>query len=401
MASIGYYLVNSIDSLYYIDDSTNAQHSKDDVTIVMAVYNEDPDMFQSSIRAVKEQGCRFIVVGDSSLEPYRSMTEELGGEFIHKEAREGKRKSIAVGMKLVETEFVLIVDSDTILPGNGVTGLLSKFTPEVGGVSGVIKIINEGNPASYSAEFTERAREVILKSTAKRGNTLTLDGACMMFRTSVVKDFILSKEFTEPRFLGRPGKLGDDRQLTGVVINKGFRITRNFNVIVYTRPQKTYRNYFKQQVRWSRAGWRFLFRYIRDGTLFKAGKFYAFEFLFISVLPLSFLALIFTKSYFFIHPFLFHSTPLSFSVLFDRFIRVFIAVPGFVNNHIDPFFEIRTLVEILNFVGVGIYAAAVSSNMLVNRLKTFAYGSIALLILFVANIWGLMTFWKQGSWLTR
>ncbi len=397
---MGYYLVNSLDSIYYTDDTEDNSHLLKDVTILMAVYNEDPDEFTLSIEAVKSQGVKFIVVGDSSLEPYRAITEKNGGLFFHKSKRGGKRKAIAFGMQFIDTEFVLIVDSDTILPEHAVPGLLSKFTPGVGGVSGVIKIINENNPVSYSAEFTERAREVILKSTAKRGNTLTLDGACMMFRTSVVKDFILSSDFTEPRFLGRPGKLGDDRQLTGVVINRGYRITRNFNVVVRTRAQKTYRSYFRQQVRWSRAGWRFLFRYIRDGTLVKSGKFYALELLFISVLPLSFLALLLTKSYFFVEPFIIHNAPLSFSILFERFVKTFVAVPGMVTRF-GPRFEAHTLITILDFIGLGIYAAAVSMNMLVNRLKTFAYGSFALLILLVANIWGLMTVWKQGSWLTR
>ena len=389
-----------MDSIYYTDETEDNSHSLEDVTILMAVYNEDPDEFTSSIEAVKLQGVKFIVVGDSSLEPYRTITEKGGGRFIHKAEREGKRKAISLGMQSVDTEFVLIVDSDTVLPENAVSGLLSKFTPEVGGVSGVIKIINENTPVSYSAEFTERAREVILKSTAMRGNTLTLDGACMMFRASVVKDFMLSSDFTDPMFLGRPGKLGDDRQLTGVVINKGYRVTRNFNVVVRTRAQKTYRSYFRQQVRWSRAGWRFLFRYIRDGTLMKSGKFYAFELLFISILPLSFLALILTKSYFFMSPFLFHNAPLSFSVMFERFVRVFVSVPGMVTRF-GPMFEAHTILTVLNFIGVGIYATAVSLNILVNRFKTFAYGSVALLILLVSSIWGLMTVWRQGSWLTR
>ena len=204
---MGYYRVNCLDSIYYTDDTEDNSHLLKDVTILMAVYNEDPDEFTLSIEAVKSQGVKFIVVGDSSLEPYRAITEKNGGLFFHKSERGGKRKAIAFGMQFIDTEFVLIVDSDTILPEHAVPGLLSKFTPGVGGVSGVIKIINENTPVSYSAEFTERAREVILKSTAKRGNTLTLDGACMMFRTSVVKDFILSSDFTEPRFLADRGSL--------------------------------------------------------------------------------------------------------------------------------------------------------------------------------------------------
>ena len=50
---------------------------------------------------------------------------------------------------------------------HAVPGLLSKFTPGVGGVSGVIKIINENNPVSYSAEFTERGYGIVFSEEKK------------------------------------------------------------------------------------------------------------------------------------------------------------------------------------------------------------------------------------------
>ena len=86
------------------------------VTIAMPVYNEDVDVFRESIESVAMQGCKFVVVGDSSDEPYRSMVEKAGGKFILQEIRGGQKKAISRAFDFVHTEFVLLVDSDTILP---------------------------------------------------------------------------------------------------------------------------------------------------------------------------------------------------------------------------------------------------------------------------------------------
>jgi hypothetical protein len=56
---------------------------------------------------------------------------------------------------------------------------------------------------------------------------------------------------------------------------------------------------------------------------------------------------------------------------------------------------------LVNFFGISVFGAAISNNMSRNKMKTFAYGAIGLLIMFVASIHGLLTIWKQGSWLTR
>ncbi|EQD46394.1 hypothetical protein B1B_12644, partial [mine drainage metagenome] len=56
---------------------------------------------------------------------------------------------------------------------------------------------------------------------------------------------------------------------------------------------------------------------------------------------------------------------------------------------------------LVNGLSILVFGVAVSNNMTRNRLKTFAYGSIGLVIMFVATIHGMVTFWKQGSWLTR
>ncbi|MCL5408089.1 MAG: glycosyltransferase [Candidatus Thermoplasmatota archaeon] len=90
--------------------------TKDDVTVLVPVFKEKVEVFDRVIQRIVAQGTRFVVVGDSSDEPYRSIVEKNGGIFILLKERKGKRIAISEGMKYVDTRFVLFVDSGTAIP---------------------------------------------------------------------------------------------------------------------------------------------------------------------------------------------------------------------------------------------------------------------------------------------
>ena len=69
--SIIYYLVNSYHSINYRQPIGINPVNPDRVTALIPVYNEDPEIFARVISAVKKQGIKFVVVGDSSFDPYR------------------------------------------------------------------------------------------------------------------------------------------------------------------------------------------------------------------------------------------------------------------------------------------------------------------------------------------
>ncbi|EQD49933.1 glycosyltransferase, partial [mine drainage metagenome] len=158
-------------------------------------------------------------------------------------------------MHYVDTPYVMFVDSDTLLPADSVADLLSSFTSEVGGVGANLRIVEDGRVLSYAAEFVERSREVILKAMNHNGHVMILDGGAAIYRTELVKPFILSKEFYDYRVLGRKSVAGDDRQLTSYVIKSGYKAIKNYDVNVTTPSQKSLKSYYRQQVRWARNGW--------------------------------------------------------------------------------------------------------------------------------------------------
>ncbi len=393
LISLIFYFLNSYRSINYSSTKATDSYSSWDVTIIVPVYNEDPEFFEQVIQAISVQGSRFVVVGDGCDYPYSKITRKYKGRFVTTPHRGGKRKAVSLGMQYVDTPFFLLVDSDTILPAHAVDDLLSSFHEDVGGVGGNLKILMDKRPLSYAAEFVERSREVVLKAMNTGGSAMILDGGCAMYRTDLVRPFILSDKYTHYKVLGKPSMVGDDRQLTSFIISQGYRAVKNYNVNVITPVQKTLKSYVRQQVRWSRNGWYYFFKDLFGGTAKKAGAFYTFELVYLYILPFAFGILTFAQLYYFLFTPHFAEPRFAFSNVIKMLFFDLIS------------FKIINLARLisawLNVVGISAFGIAISNNMSVDRRKTFIYAPVGLVIMFITTWYGLLTFWKQNSWLTR
>ena len=388
-----FYFVNSFRSVKFKPEINIIQQNTKDVTIVIPVFNEDVNLFAKVLESSTRQGSDVIVVGDGCNAPYAEIAKKYSARFLSTPTRGGKRKALNLAMNYVETRFVMFVDSDTIIPYGAVVDLLSSFTDKIGGVGANLKIMEDGRPLSYASEFVERSREVILKAMNKSGNVMILDGGCAVYRTDLVKPFILSTQFSDYKVFGRKSVVGDDRQLTSYIIKSGYKAVKNYSVQVQTPSQKTLKSYYRQQVRWARNGWYYFFKDLFGGTSRKAGPFYTFEMLYVYLLPLIFLGLGASEFYLFLFAHHFSYARFTFEHAFEFFL---------VQVFTFRFIRITRLASTLvNFFGISVFGIAISNNMSRNKLKTFAFGAIGLLIMFVASIHGLLTIWKQGSWLTR
>lgn len=387
-----YYTINSYSSWKYTAVSHPEIADPSKVTIAMPVYNEDVNVFKESITSVAAQGCKFVVVGDSSDEPYRSIVEAAGGKFILQTPRGGQKRAISRAMDFVETEYVLLVDSDTVLPENAVISMMSHFDETVGGVGANITIKKTGTPVAYASEFVERSREVVFRAMSAHGNVMNLDGACVMLRTDLVRPFIKSSEFLDFKLFGKPSVLGEDWLITGYIINQGYRAVKDYATRVESYPQQNMKKFIKQNIRWARSGWIRFGKELTDGTAIRAGRFYTFELIYTYMLPVIALAFgIFRAVTFFtLHPGALHFMDIVADIL--------------MINPTDIAYVVYTkiMITLANVSGSMLFLGAVISRMRGERLRTLAYGAFALLILFVTNIYGIFTFWKGGNhWLTR
>lgn len=394
--SFVYYLLNAYYSTYYRKGETTSNVDLSEATIVMPVYNEDVEVFRKAIISLSLQGSKFIVVGDSSLEPYKTITEKNGGQFIHILERGGKKNALVEGIKHVSTKYVMFVDSDTIIPANTLKSMLSYFTNDIAAVGSNTHIKNDGSNISYASEFIERLTEMISKSMSKRGNVYVLDGRCVMYKTDVIKQFMISGEFLNRKIFGKKMVLGDDMQLTSFLIKNKYKMVKDYDITVETEPEKGVKKFLNQQIRWSRRGWYFFFKNIFDGTTKNGGKLYSFEILYIYLIPIIGFTLFLFRGMFILR-FLGHIDYLSVS-----------SIDYLVMNHLFHFHShyilgslINGIMYTLGAIGDTIFIGAIMIRIPKNRIRTLAYGAIGLGVLFFVNLYGLLTFWKQTNWLTR
>ncbi|BDC17835.1 glycosyltransferase [Acidianus sp. HS-5] len=386
------------------------------VTAVIPVYNENISLFKKVIQSVKREKIKFIVVGDGVSEPYKSIVENEDGTFVSIK-KGGKRKAIKEGIKFVKTPYVLLLDSDTILPQGGVKRLISAIQGKVVAVSPEIKIIRgKSKLAYYSSEVVQLLRRITYKALSIFGSVLTLNGQCIVARTDIIKPFILSKEYDEVRFFRFSTILGDDRQLTDYIYKSGMKVEIVEDVIVKTRAPDNVSTFFKQLTRWYRANNFFMFKEIFDGSIFKKGVFYAFSLIYWNTLPLLIIVsdLTFIEimlRHLFLHPRILariwedpaHAIYFLIIRRIGGFMHTPYVDPSFVYRHIDPFyFEFFMLHNLM-----GELSSLASSIMLLmifvhfrKNIKGFILGLSAFPLMFFAEIIATFTVLKK-KWGSR
>ncbi|MUM65670.1 glycosyltransferase [Acidianus infernus] len=383
----------------------------ENVTAVIPVYNEDVKLFRKVIQSVKREKIPFIVVGDGVTEPYKSIVEGEGGIFISIK-KGGKRKAIKEGIKLVNTPYVLLLDSDTILPQGGIKRLISRLQGKVVAVSPEIRLIRgKSKLAYYSSEVVHFLRRISYKALSIFGSVLTLNGQCILAKTEVIKPFILSKEYDGVKLFRFSTILGDDRQLTNYVYKLGFKAEIVDDVIVKTKAPDSISAFFKQLIRWYRANNFFMIKEFFDGSIFKKGIFYSFSLVYWNSLPiliiisnLTFMEI--TLRHILSHPKLLdkiledpiHAFYFIIVRRIENFMHLFYVDPSFIYRHIDPFyFEIFMLHNIfaeLSSIASSIMLLVIFAHFRKN-IKGFIMGLAAFPLMFFAELIAMFTMWKK------
>lgn len=396
IASTIYYVINALGSFGIrkrrYPGLSNA--NLEAVTAVIPVYTEAPDVFARCIASVVAQLHNVVVVGDGCTEPYKRIAEDYGCSFVSV-SHGGKRKAITKGMTHVKTEFVVLLDSDTVMPKTGFAKMLFNFTPTTGGVGARIKIKITKKRESYLSEFFERMKEVPFRAMSYFGTVMVLPGNCTMYRTAAIRPLVESREFYDFKFLGKSVSLADDRQLTSYITKHGYKAIIAYDVSVFTEAPKSFKAIFRQLTRWTRAGYLYFFKELFDGTLFKRGVFYSFSLVYLYVLPVAYLSVAaFRADFLMVH------TALLLSVGSNRFYDLLLRiVSGVSNRHI---YIIAT--QAMSYLGLALFAYSVVHRVegkSSKRFKTLRWGSLILPMVFVAAIVALFTFWRSSACMTR
>jgi len=237
------------------------------VSVIVPAYNEDPEILEACIRSIANQDyekLEVLVVDDGS-----SKREELKVRVYDKFANDplvhviytpinvGKRHAQKFGFNRSTGEIIVTVDSDTIIPNGGIRQLMQRFKdPTVGAVTGDVQVENKNvnvltkliGYRYWSAFHQERAAQSYFYVL------MCCSGPFSAYRKSVIDH--VKDRYTSQNFLGKRCTYGDDRHLTNLVLEEGYRVVFDSKAVSYTHVPDKLRVYIKQQVRWNKSFYR-------------------------------------------------------------------------------------------------------------------------------------------------
>jgi cellulose synthase/poly-beta-1,6-N-acetylglucosamine synthase-like glycosyltransferase len=257
------------------------------VVVVIPTYNENPRVLDACCASLVEQDAagtmRVLLVDDGSsnldqlLPVYRKYQAlPVWTVLISRDGRNhGKRQAQNAAIygpgRLYTTlepadleappppraDFVLMVDSDTVVASDGVHRILAPFAdPETASVTGDVGVLNRD--CNWLTDLIdERYRLLFRHERAAQSydtRVFCCAGPFSAYRLKVLDD--VWKPYMERTFWGSRCTFGDDLQLTNLMLEQGKRSIYQPRAEAWTIVPTTVRGYLRQQWRWNRSFYR-------------------------------------------------------------------------------------------------------------------------------------------------
>lgn len=261
------------------------------VSIIVPIYNEKKYLLELCVQSIVKlhNEKEIILVDDHSNEKTREVIKELKEKYpeitaLRLKENMGKRYAQYYGMQFATGDYVVTVDSDTILMENSIDELLRPFNnKKIGATTGNVRAFNrERNfltkmtDARYKNAFTFERRGL-----SSFGIVTCCSGVISAYKSEVLEE--IKDLYVSQKFLGKTCTYGDDRHLTNLFIKKGYKIGYVNEAVAYTEVPTKYSQYIKQQLRWKKS-------FIRESLYilpyaFKNNRLLAFEVLISLLIP--------------------------------------------------------------------------------------------------------------------
>jgi len=244
------------------------------VTVVVPSYHEDPDVLLRCLHTWhRQRPSRIIIVLDLADTEAKARIDALalpGVEAVLFE-HHGKRSALGHGMRMVDTELVVFIDSDTAWEEGMLDAIQMPFVdPAVGAVS------TRQNVYRPRSSVWRRVADWIIDlryydyvpAMARYGGVICASGRTAAYRASVIVPQV--EQLEHEVFFGRECVAGDDGRMTWLVLSQGFRVTHQDSARALSMFPGTFRAFVKQRVRWSRNSYRCYLTAIGKGWVFRA-----------------------------------------------------------------------------------------------------------------------------------
>lgn len=250
----GFNYIFTLVSLLHNKNNKKMHASKNkDVTILIPVYNSQK-YIKETIQSIKNQkynGNIYINIiddgsTDGSLELLRKM-DSVENIKIIESSHIGKASALNKGLQCVFTDYVITVDSDTILHPLAVQNILNKLFNS-----------DKKTVATAGCLFVKNAKKSFVTKLQEWDYTLGIFGVKMLqgnYNSTLVAQGAFSAYKTEAlkEIGGWQNCVGEDIVLTWKLLSKGYMTNFAPNAIAFTEVPEKWIKLGKQRKRWARG----------------------------------------------------------------------------------------------------------------------------------------------------
>ncbi len=225
-----------------------------DVTVLIPVYN-CKDHIQETIKSIQcQEYCGDISIimindgsTDGSLEILKDIEQKYPNVTLIESAHISKSAALNKGLECVHTEYVITVDSDTVLHPLAIRNIMKKLTHS-----------HSKTVATAGCIFTKSTKRNFVAKLQEWDYTLGIFGVKMvqsMYHSTLVAQGAFSAYQTcaLKEIGGWKNCVGEDIVLTWQLLAKGYHVNFAQNAIAFTEIPTTYKTLGKQRKRWARG----------------------------------------------------------------------------------------------------------------------------------------------------
>ncbi len=238
-------------------------------SIVIPVYNENPDVFRLALRSwLTNRPTEIIAVIDHSDEQCLAIYREFQASGVAYSfwktdlklvitKKPGKRPALVDGTREATGDIVFLVDSDTIWDEDVLVTAIAPFVnPKVGGVTTRQNVWQPNSIAQrvFDVYLDIRYADEVRYLTAFSDVVTCLSGRTAVYRRTAIVPVL--DDLMNETFMGKKVISGDDKCLTLLVQAAGWKVAYQENARVYTPGTNEFKLFQKQRLRWARNSWR-------------------------------------------------------------------------------------------------------------------------------------------------
>lgn len=308
-------------------------------TIIVPAYNESKMVYSTLLSISKsdypKEKLEIWAVDDGSKDDtwywINKAKEDLGNliSVFRQPENKGKRQALYKGFTQGKGEVFITIDSDSVVEKDTIRNLVSPFVKDknCGAVAGNVKVLNKNQaiiPKMLNVSFVF-SFEFIRSAQSALGFVLCTPGALSAYRREAVLNAV--ERWINQKFVGKMATIGEDRAMTNLILEQGYRVNFQKNAHVLTNTPIGFKNLHKMFTRWGRSNVRetlmmnkFIFKKFRTGNKFGV-RFIFFNQVIKLLLTIPLTVLMFY--FLFTHPVLYMSSALTGTFIFSSIQMLF------------------------------------------------------------------------------